>query len=122
MNRQRINVRKNNGDYKIWGHKAKIIRAKYTDDKGKQKESILLVDGWWKIARHFHYTGEIIGALCWSLPALWENFMPYFYVMYLTVLLFHRARRDDVKCRIKYGKYWNEYCKHVPYKVIPGIF
>ena len=76
MNRQRINVRKNNGDYKIWGHKAKIIRAGYTDDKGEKRESILLVDGWWKIARHFHYTGEILGALCWSLPAMFENFMP----------------------------------------------
>ena len=122
MNRQRINVRKNNGDYKIWGHKAKIIRAGYTDDKGEKRESILLVDGWWKIARHFHYTGEILGALCWSLPAMFENFMPYFYVVYLSVLLFHRARRDDMKCRIKYGKYWDEYCKRVPDKVIPDIF
>ena len=122
MNRQRINVRKNNGDYKIRGHKAKIIRAEYTNDKGEKRKSILLVDGWWKIARHFHYTGEILGALCWSLPALFDNFMPYFYVLYLSVLLFHRARRDDVKCRIKYGKYWDEYCKRVPYKVIPGIF
>ncbi len=122
MNRQRTNVRVHNGDYKIWGHKARIIRAKYTDDKGEKRESILLVDGWWRIARHFHYVGEILGALCWSLPALFFDFMPYFYVVYLTLLLFHRAQRDDVKCRAKYGKYWDEYCKIVPYKVIPGVF
>ncbi len=122
MNRQRINVRKNNGNYKIWGHKAKIIRAEYTDKKGEKRQSILLVDGWWGVTRHFHYVGEILGALCWSLPALFDNFMPYFYVFFLTILLFHRAKRDDVKCRLKYGKYWDEYCKAVPYKIIPGIF
>jgi len=122
MNRQRINVRQHDGDYKIWGHKAKIIRAQYTDNKGEDRESILLVDGWWGITRHFHYVGEILGALCWSLPALFSNFMPYFYVFFLTILLFHRAKRDDVKCRLKYGKYWEEYCKAVPYKVIPGVF
>lgn len=122
MNRQRINVRKHNGDYKIWGHQANIIRAQYKDENGNTKESILLVDGWWKIARHFHYVGEILGALCWSLPALFDHFLPYFYVVYLTLLLFHRAKRDDVRCRIKYGKYWDQYCEKVPYKVIPGIF
>ncbi len=122
MNRQRINVREQDGNYKIWGHPAKIIRAKYTDDKGETRKSILLIDGWWGITRHFHYLGEILGALCWSLPAFFDNFMPYFYVVYLTILLFHRAKRDDVKCRLKYGKYWDEYCKKVPYKVIPGIY
>ena len=122
MNRQRINVREHDGDYNIWGHKARIIRAKYTDNKGNERESILLVDGWWGITRHFHYVGEILGALCWSLPALFDNFMPYFYVVYLTILLFHRAKRDDVKCRLKYGKYWDEYCQKVPYKVIPGVY
>ena len=122
MNRQRINVREHNGNYKIWGHKARIIRAKYIDDKGEERQSILLVDGWWGITRHFHYVGEILGALCWSLPALFENFLPYFYVVFLTILLFHRAKRDDIKCRLKYGKYWDEYCRKVPYKVIPGIY
>ena len=122
MNRQRFNVRKNNGNHRIWGHQAKIIRAKYTDKKGEERESILLVDGWWGITRHFHYVGEILGALCWSLPALFYNFMPYFYVAFLTILLFHRAKRDDIKCRLKYGEYWDEYCKKVPYKVIPGIY
>ena len=122
MNRQRIRVRKHNGQSRIWGHQAKIIRATYVDEKGEQRESILLVDGWWGVARHFHYVGEILGALCWSLPALFENFMPYFYVVFLTILLFHRAKRDDVKCRLKYGKYWDQYCREVPYKIIPGIY
>jgi len=122
MNRQRINVREHNGDYRIWGHPARIIRARYTDDKGEEHESILLADGWWGIARHFHYVGEILGALCWSLPALAGGLIPYFYVFYLTLLLVHRARRDDVRCRLKYGKYWEEYTKQVPYKILPGVW
>jgi len=122
MNRQRINVRKNDGDYKIWGHRPEIIHAEYQDEKGVKHQSILLVDGWWRIARHFHYVGEILGALCWSLPALFQSFLPYFYVFYLTLLLFHRAKRDDVKCRMKYGKYWDEYCEKVPYRIIPGVW
>ena len=122
MNRQRIHVREHNGDYKIWGHPARIIRARYTDDKGEERESILLADGWWGIARHFHYVGEILGALCWSLPALAGGFIPYFYVFYLTLLLVHRAKRDDVRCRLKYGKYWEEYTRQVPYMILPGVF
>ena len=30
--------------------------------------------------------------------------------------------RDDLKCSIKYGDYWKQYCKKVPYKIIPFIF
>ncbi len=122
MNRQRIRVREHDGNYRIWGHPAKIIRAKYTDDHGVERESILLADGWWGIARHFHYVGEILGALCWSLPALFSSIIPYFYVIYLTLLLVHRARRDDKRCRIKYGKYWEEYCSRVPYRILPGVW
>ena len=121
-NRQRLLVRETNGKYKIWGRTPKIIRAKYTTEKGEIKENILLVDGWWKIARHSHYIGEIFGALCWSLPGGFENFMPYLYVVFLTILLSHRATRDDIRCSLKYGKTWDEYRKLVPYKILPGIY
>ena len=121
-NRQRINVRESNGEYIIWGRKAKIIRAKYHTEKGEVKENILLVDGWWKVARHSHYLGEIIGALCWSLPGLFTHFMPYFYVVYLTLLLCHRAHRDDIRCSSKYGQYWEQYRSAVKYKVLPGVY
>jgi 7-dehydrocholesterol reductase len=35
--------------------------------------------------------------------------------------LLDRSYRDDDRCRKKYGPYWDEYCSHVPYKVIPGV-
>jgi len=47
--------------------------------------------------------------------------MPFFYVIFLTILLVHRAFRDDEKCSKKYGRHWEEYCKAVPYKIIPGV-
>lgn len=31
------------------------------------------------------------------------------------------AYRDDQRCRAKYGKYWDAYCKQVPYKIVPGL-
>lgn len=121
-NRQRLNVRESNGNYNIWGHKAKVIRAKYTTSKGETKESLLLIDGWWGIATHSHYLGEIFGALCWSLPGLFTHFMPYFYVIYLTILLCHRAYRDDLRCAAKYGSYWKQYRQVVKYKVLPPFY
>ncbi len=38
-----------------------------------------------------------------------------------TILLFDRAYRDDARCAAKYGKYWDAYKKHVPYKFIPYV-
>ena len=34
----------------------------------------------------------------------------------------HRIFRDEEKCRKKYKSYYAEYCKKVPYRLIPGIF
>ena len=74
------------------------------------------------MSRHFHYVPEVLAAFCWSVPALFENFLPYFYVTFLAILLTHRAIRDDRRCALKYGTDWDEYRKVVPYKIIPGIF
>ncbi len=44
------------------------------------------------------------------------------YPVFLTILLAHRTFRDDEKCQQKYGDAWTDYCKHVPFKMVPGIF
>jgi len=82
----------------------------------------LLASGWWGLARHFHYVPEITLALAWSLPGGFTHFVPYFYVTFLTILLFDRATRDDKRCRKKYDVDWDEYCRRVPWKIIPGIY
>ena len=65
--------------------------------------ALCLIAGWWGLARHFHYLPEIIGAFCWTVPILTTPFLPYFYVVFLTLLLTDRAFRDDVRCQSKYG-------------------
>ena len=120
--RQRQKVRLTNGDCKVFFKKPEVIKAHYYTENKEKKESLLLVSGYWKIARHFHYVPEILGAFFWSLPALFTGFLPYFYVVFLTLLLLDRAVRDDKRCEKKYGKFWQQYCKKVPYKVIPKIF
>ena len=119
---QRYVFRQSNGDCYIWGRVPKKIVAQYSTSDGSTKTSLLLVDGWWRVSRHFHYCPEILASLCWSLPA-WNTGLvgPYFYVFYLTILLTDRAFRDDDRCGKKYGKYWEEYCGLVKYKIIPGI-
>lgn len=120
--RQRQVVRAKNGACLVWRRIPHLIDATYTTQTGERKQTILLASGWWGIARHFHYIPEILGAFFWSLPALFTNFMPYFYVLFLTILLIDRAYRHDKRCADKYGVYWDQYCERVPYKIIPFIF
>jgi len=119
---QRYIFRQTAGECLIWGHEPSYITAKYRTTSGSVKRSLLLVDGWWKISRHFHYVPEIMASFFWSVSALDSGLVgPYFYVIYLTILLTDRAFRDDNRCKAKYGKYWDEYCDEVPYKIVPGV-
>jgi len=119
---QRYIFRQTGGKCKIWGKEPTFITAKYKTTSGAVKESLLLVDGWWKISRHFHYVPEIMASFFWSVSALDSGFVgPYFYVVFLTILLTDRAFRDDNRCKAKYGKYWKKYSDEVPYKILPGV-
>jgi len=44
------------------------------------------------------YRGDLIMALAWSLPTGFNTPITYFYVIYFSVLLIHRQRRDDEAC------------------------
>lgn len=120
--RQRQQVRANPEGTLVWGKAPKLIPAVYTTAQGEVKKTILLASGWWGVSRHFHYVPELLGALCWSLPALFTHFAPYFYFFFLTILLLDRAFRHDRRCQDKYGEAWKQYCEKVPYKIIPGVF
>ncbi|PIZ03472.1 MAG: 7-dehydrocholesterol reductase [Gammaproteobacteria bacterium CG_4_10_14_0_8_um_filter_38_16] len=116
---QRQKVRATNGDCTVWGKPPQLIRAQYVDHQGREKNSVLLVSGWWGISRHFHYLLEIALAFFWTLPVLFLHGLPWFYVIFLTILLIHRSYRDEKRCANKYGKYWEMYCSYVPNKMIP---
>jgi len=119
---ERQRVRATGGATTVWGRPPEVIRARYRTADGREHESLLLASGFWGIARHFHYVPEILLALAWSLPAGFIHFVPYFYVTFLTILLVDRATRDDRRCRKKYGAGWEEYCRRVPWKVVPGVY
>ena len=82
----------------------------------------LLVDGWWKYARKIHYTADIVMALSWGLICGFDHFLPYFYVTFFVAMILHRAWRDHVRCRRKYGDDWQRYMEKVPWLFIPGVF
>lgn len=119
---QRQGVRDTHGRSLVWGRPPRLIHARFTTDTGETGQNILLTSGWWGISRHFHYLTEVLGAFLWSVPALFEHFMPYLYVAFLIVLLVHRARRDDSRCARKYGTAWDEYRRLVPYRILPGVY
>jgi len=60
--------------------------------------------------------------LAWCLTTGFEHLLPYFYFFYFTILLVHRARRDNAVCQAKYGKDWEAYCRKVPWRIMPGVF
>ncbi|XP_017381900.1 delta(14)-sterol reductase LBR isoform X1 [Cebus imitator] len=82
----------------------------------------LLVSGWWGFVRHPNYLGDLIMALAWSLPCGFNHILPYFYVVYFTMLLVHREARDEYQCKKKYGVAWEKYCQRVPYRIFPYIY
>lgn len=79
----------------------------------------LLVDGWFKYARKIPYTCDIIFALAWGLVTGFSSPYPWFYPVFFTAMILHRAYRDVQRCRAKYGEHWAEYERRVPYLLIP---
>lgn len=120
--RQRKLARDTDGHCTIWGRPARCLEVFYENQAGESQKSLLLLSGWWGVARHFHYLPELGAALCWSLPALFHHLTPYLYVLFLAVLLLERAHRDDLRCRTKYGSHWDLYCEQVKFLIIPGLW
>ncbi len=113
VNSQKDNFRRDPGA-RVWGKPPQLIRTR--------RGTLLLTSGWWGIARHINYLGDLLMALAWCLPCLFGNVLPYFYFVYFTLLLVHRERRDDQICLAKYGDDWIAYRKKVPWRIIPGVY
>jgi 7-dehydrocholesterol reductase len=106
----------------IWGKPAVFVMAKFATGDGKFRESPLLASGFWGLSRHFNYVGDLMMSLSFCLTCGFGHLLPYFYIIYMTILLVHRVLRDDTRCRDKYGAYWEQYCKLVPYRILPPLF
>ncbi len=98
----------------VWGRPPEYVRT--------ADGSLLLASGCWGIARHLNYLGDWMMGLAWCLPVGFARPVPWFYIVYFTILLVHRERRDNDMCRSKYGAAWETYCRKVPWRIIPGIY
>lgn len=86
---------------------------------GKQ----LLCSGFWGLSRHINYLGEIAMALGLTLALGWPSSpWPWLYPLYYFALLVPRQHFDDQRCAAKYGALWDEYCRRVPYRIIPWVY
>ncbi|KAK4582937.1 hypothetical protein RGQ29_025915 [Quercus rubra] len=101
---------KKNPKAPIWGRPPKVIGGK------------LLASGFWGVARHCNYLGDLLLALSFSLPCGISSPIPYFYPIYLLILLIWRERRDEARCATKYKEVWAEYCKLVPWRILPYFY
>ncbi|KAL6048518.1 Transmembrane 7 superfamily member 2 [Balamuthia mandrillaris] len=101
---------KHDNKVKIWGKPAETIAGK------------LLVSGWWGLARHINYFGDLLLAVAFSLPCRFSTVLPWIYPIYLTLLLVHREVRDNRRCRQKYQKDWEKYEQRVPYRIVPYVY
>jgi len=98
----------------IWGQKPEFIQT----DRGTK----LLTSGWWGVARHSNYLGDLTMGLAWCLTTGPSNVLPYFYIIYFVILLVHRERRDHEHCARKYGADWKAYESKVPWRIVPGVY
>jgi Delta14-sterol reductase len=98
----------------VWGKPPQYIQT--------ANGPLLLTSGWWGVARHSNYLGDLLMALAWCLPTGFSNPLPYFYFFYFTILIVHREWRDNSRCLEKYGKDWIAYCQKVRWRIVPGVY
>ncbi|KAJ5828071.1 uncharacterized protein N7525_006324 [Penicillium rubens] len=122
VNDQKDRVRRSDGKALVWGKPAEFIVAKYKTSDGAEHQSLLLCSGWWGWSRHANYVGDLM--LSFSMCALVHttSLLVWFYIIFMAVLLVHRCLRDEERGQAKYGVFWEEYCRRVPWRLVPGIW
>ncbi len=101
---------KRDPDIMIWGQPARSMDGR------------LLVSGFWGIGRHLNYTGEICIYLAFTLTTGFASWVPYLLPVWLAGLLWHRSRRDEHRCRAKYGELWERYTQRVRFSMLPFVY
>jgi protein-S-isoprenylcysteine O-methyltransferase Ste14 len=96
-----------------------IFEPRVVSDGNRQ----LLCSGFWRVSRHVNYLGEIMMALGLALALGYPGVIgPWLYPLYYVALLVPRQHDDDRRCADKYGALWLEYCRRVPYRIVPWVY
>ncbi len=83
----------------------------------------VLSGGFWGLSRHINYLGEILMATGLTLALGHPTVLaPWLYPIYYVALLLPRQLDDDRRCAERYGPLWVEYCRRVPWRVIPYVY
>lgn len=98
----------------VWGKPPTYIQTK--------RGTKLLTSGWWGVASHANYLGDLLISLAMGLTVGSNTILGYGYFLAFIVLLVHRDWRDDKHCAEKYGDDWNAYRAKVRWHIIPGIY
>eukprot|EP00929_Paragymnodinium_shiwhaense_P064516 TRINITY_DN3230_c0_g1_i1.p2 TRINITY_DN3230_c0_g1~~TRINITY_DN3230_c0_g1_i1.p2 ORF type:complete len:499 (+),score=78.71 TRINITY_DN3230_c0_g1_i1:77-1573(+) len=104
--------------YMVWGKPVTYIKT--------EEGSYLLTSGYWGLARHFNYIGDMVMCIGWTVacsgPTHGFPWAPLSYVIYFWMMDIHRLTRDEERCSIKYKKDWERYKEVVPSFIFPGLF
>uniref|UniRef100_A0A672Q7Q8 Delta(14)-sterol reductase TM7SF2 n=1 Tax=Sinocyclocheilus grahami TaxID=75366 RepID=A0A672Q7Q8_SINGR len=84
--------------------------------------SSLLVSGWFGWVRHPNYSGDILMMFAWCLPCGFTSVLPYLPALQCFHLLRQRANEIEESCLKKHRDAWREYCRRVPYKLLPCVY
>ncbi|XP_058802204.1 delta(14)-sterol reductase TM7SF2-like [Phymastichus coffea] len=82
----------------------------------------LIVSGFWGYVRHPNYLGDILVHWSLALLGLAPDILPYILAIFTTLLLIHRAVRDNARCQKRYGYAWEQYCQRVKYIIFYRVF
>lgn len=86
-------------------------------------ERRVLCSGFWGVARHVNYLGEVLMATGLALSLGWPSEMgPWLYPLYYAIFLPTRERDDDRRCAERYGRLWEEYRRRVPWRIVPKVY
>lgn len=99
---------------KTWGKPPTYIQTR--------QGSKLLTSGWWGVASHANYLGDLMLSLSMCIVVGAGTVFGYSYFLVFLPLLVHRDWRDNRHCAEKYGDAWTEYRRKVRWHIVPGVY
>lgn len=82
----------------------------------------LIASGFWGYVRHPNYLGDIIMQWSVSCLSMTSELLPYYAPLCCTIILMHRAIRDNKRCKLRYDYAWEQYCLRVKYMILNYVF